>query len=138
MPSKKLTVAETINQLMEKYQINPFRLSKDIKLGYTTVRFLINGKSCLSVTAAARLAKYFGQDITFWLNIQRDQDIQKAKNDKKLIKALQGIQKVQMPKAKPQGKTAKLNTLAEKRKVAAKVPGAKPAKKAVKKVTKKR
>ena len=136
MSKKITTVAETLNSLMEAYQLNPNALSKAINLSQTTVRLLSIGKANVTVPIAARLGKYFGQDISFWLNIQLANDIDKASKDKELIKVLKGISKAEKPKAAPKakatGKSAKRNTLAEKRKKAAKVPGARPAKRAAK------
>ena len=135
--SKKTTVAETLKNLMEQYQLNPNSLSKAINLSQTTVRLLSIGKANVTVPIAARLAKFFGQDISYWLNIQLANDIDKASNDKELLKVLKGISKAEKPKAAPPkpkatGKSAKRKTLAEKRKKAAKAPGARPAKRAAK------
>ena len=141
MPKNTLTVAEVLNKLMDEYHLNPNSLSKAINLSQTSVRLLSIGKANITVPIAARLGKFFGQDISFWLNLQLVNDIAKAKDDKKLMKILNGISKAQKPKAgaKPKaiGKTAKKNTLAEKRKKAAKVPGARTAK-GSKKVIKKK
>ena len=125
---------------MDAYQLNPNSLSKAIKLSQTTVRLLSIGKANVTVPIAARLGKYFGQDISFWLNIQLANDLIKASNDKNLVKILKGISKAEKPKAAPKaapkakatGKSAKRNNLAEKRKKAAKIPGARPAKRTAK------
>lgn len=135
------TVADVLNKLMDDYKLNPNSLSKAISLSQTSVRLLSLGKANITVSIAARLGKYFGQDIAFWLNLQLANDIAKASNDKQLMKVLKGISKAEKPKAgaKPKaiGKTAKRNTLAEKRKKAAKVPGTRTAK-GTKKVIKKK
>ena len=129
------TPAEVLKSLMEEYQLNPFSLSKAIKINPTTARLLVLGKANITVPIALRLSKFFGQAPNFWLDIQLANDLIKAGNDKKLTEILKGITKVQKPtaaaKAKPvakkpkaAGKAAKTNTLAEKRKKAAKAPGA--------------
>ena len=133
MPKNTLSVAEVLNKLMDEYQLNPNSLSRELKLSQTTVRLLSIGKANVTVPIAARLSKYFGQDILYWLHLQLANDIIEAGKDKKLVNALKGISKAQKPKAgakKPKavGKTAKRKTLAEKRKKAAKKPGARPAK----------
>ena len=128
MPKAK-TPASVLQSLLEEYQLNPFSLSKKINLSATAVRLIIIGKSGISVPTALRLAKFFGQPPAYWLDLQREADLSDAANDKKLQAVLKGITKAQKTSApaarKGAGKTAKKVTLADKRKTAAKVPGAK-------------
>ena len=131
MPKNQQTPADALNSLMDEYQINPFSLSKQIGLSTSSVRNIATGKSGVTAPTALRFAKFFGQSPSFWLDLQLQTDMQKAENDKELQSALKAIPKVKKPvvaKAKPKDKSAKANTLAEKRKKAAKVPGAKQAK----------
>ena len=125
------TPASVLNSLMEEYQQTPFSLSKQIGLSTSSVRQISIGKSGITVPTALRLAKFFGQCPSFWLDLQLQVDMQTAANDKDLQEALKGITKAKKPvapvKGKPQGKNTKENTLAEKRKKAAKAPGAKAA-----------
>ena len=129
MPKKQQTPASVLASLMEEYQLNPFSLSKQIGLGTSTIRQIAVGKSGISVPAALRLAKFFGQCPSFWLDLQLQADMQAAANDKDLQNALKEIPKAKKPvapvKGKPQGRNTKKNTLAEKRKTAAKKPGSK-------------
>ena len=131
MPKATQTPASVLNALMEEYQLNPFSLSKQIGLSPSAVRQIVIGKTGISIPTALRLAKLFGQCPSFWLDMQLQADMQEAANDKKLQSELKGITKIKKPaapaKGKPQGKNAKKNTLAEKRKKAAKVPGTKSA-----------
>jgi len=130
MPKTAQTPASVLNSLLEEYQLNPFSLSKMIGLSPSSVRQIVIGKSGISVPTALRLAKFFGQCPSFWLDLQLQADMKAAADNKDLQKALKGISKVKKPSApakggKPQGKNLKKNTLAEKRKKAAKAPGAK-------------
>jgi len=121
MPKTQQTPAAILTSLMEEYQENPFSLSKKIGLSVSSVRNIVIGKSAVSVPTALRLSKFFGQCPSFWLDLQLQADMQKASSDKELQAALKSI-----PKAKkPAPVKAKANTLAEKRKKAAKTPGAK-------------
>jgi addiction module HigA family antidote len=114
---------------MEEYQLNPFSLSKEINLSQSSVRQLVTGKSKVTVPTALRLAKYFDQSPDYWLDLQRAKDIKDAQNDKELTAIVKGIPKAKKPAAKPKatGKTAGKTALSDKRKKAAKTPGAKPA-----------
>jgi len=121
--------------LIDTYQLNPYALSKEIGLSYSAVRQIISGESKITAQTAFRLAKFFGQVPAFWLDLQRDADIREAENDKKLSAILKGITKVKEPalikkpasgaKVKAKTKPARKASLSDKRKQAAKVPGAK-------------
>ena len=131
MPKNLQTPADALNALMEDYQLNPFSLSKQVGLSTSSVRNIATGKSGVTVPTALRFAKFFGQCPSFWLDLQLQADMQKASSDKELQSELKTIPKAKKPapaKIKPADKNAKSNTLAEKRKKAAKVPGAKQAK----------
>ena len=96
--------AKVLTALMADYQLNPYSLSKAIKLSPSAVRQLAIGKGKITVPTALRLAKFFGQTPSYWLDLQKDEDILAAVKDKKLQTALKGISKVQKPKAKPKAK----------------------------------
>lgn len=89
--------------LIEKYQLNPYALSKEIHLSYSAVRQIISGESKITAQTAFRLAKFFGQTPAFWLDLQKDADIQEAEKDKKLSAVLKNIAKVKIsaPGKKP-------------------------------------
>jgi len=117
--------------LIDKYQLNPYALSKEIRLSYSAVRQIISGESKITAQTAFRLAKFFGQGPVFWLDLQRDADIREVEKDKKLSAVLKGITKVKKPasgvKAKAKAESGRKKTLSDKRKLAARKPGAKPA-----------
>ena len=122
------TPSTVLLSLMDEYQFNPFSLSKALKLNPTTVRQFVLGKSKITISTALRLAKLFGQPQAFWLDLQRDADLIEAGKDKKLQTILKGISKAVKPyvKAKKTVPVKRKTTLSDKRKKAAKVPGAKP------------
>ena len=125
MPKTSQTPAAVLNALMEDYQLNPCSLSTKIGLSISAVRQISIGKTGITIPTALRLAKFFGQTPAFWLDLQLQQDMQAAANDKELQKVLKGIQKAVKPSAaaKAKAKPAKKTTLADKRKQAAKSPG---------------
>ena len=122
------TPSSVLSSLMDEYQLNPFSLSKEISLSHSAVRLIANGKGKISVATALRLAKYFDQTPEYWLDLQRASDLNKAKNNQDLMAIIKGITKAKKPTANLETKgSAKKTTLSDKRKTAAKVPGAKPA-----------
>jgi len=129
---KPQTPGAVLQSFIDNYQINPFSLSKSLQVAYQSVTNIINGKARISVQMALRLAQYFGNSPKYWIDVQASSEIDELSADKKFIASIKKIPRVQKPagKAKKEPKAAaggkrKSNTLAEKRKKAAKVPGAK-------------
>jgi len=128
---KSQTPATVLQTLMEEYQLNTFSLSKSIHLSNSAVRLLVIGKAKITVSTALRFAKFFGQTPAYWLDLQREADLNEASKDKELQELLKKITKPKKPAApKPETskKPGKKQTLSDKRKKAAKIPGARTAK----------
>jgi antitoxin HigA-1 len=131
MPKLSQTPATVLQSLMDEYQLNPFSLSKAIHLSHSAVRLLVIGKSKVTVPTALRLAKFFDQAPAFWLDLQRESDLNEASKVNKLqdiLKAITKAKKPAAPKPKTAKKPVKKQTLSDKRKKADKTPGARAAK----------
>jgi len=61
--------------------ISAYKLAKDIKISATRVSEILKGKRRITVDTALRLSKYFGNSVEFWVGIQADYEIRKAKKD---------------------------------------------------------
>jgi len=59
--------------------ISPYKLAKDIKISATRVSEILKGKRRITIDTALRLSKYFGNSVEFWVGIQADYEIRKAK-----------------------------------------------------------
>ena len=122
---------EVLQSFIDKYQINPFYLSKSIKVAYQSVTNIIKGKARISVSMALRLSRFFGNSPRYWLDVQASSEIDELSADKKFISIMNSIPEVNKPSGKAEKKPKtitgkrKTNTLAEKRKKAVKTPGAK-------------
>ncbi|MCL2264731.1 MAG: HigA family addiction module antitoxin [Treponema sp.] len=126
------TPGDVLQSFIEEYQINAFSLSKSLNVAYQSVTHIISGKARISVQMALRLAQYFGNSARYWIDIQASSEIDELSADKKFIAVIKKIPKAQKPSGKtkkePKSKAGKKpNALSEKRKKAAKVPGAKKA-----------
>ena len=134
MPKTAQTPVSALKSLMDEYQLTAFSLAKAINLCNSAVQQIVKGKNKITVSTALRLSKLFGQTPIYWLDLQREADLAEAAKDKELSSILKGISKAKKPtpKAKPQAKPAKKTSLANKRKAAAKLPGARPAKRKTK------
>jgi len=130
MPKSSQTPAAVLQSLLNEYQLNPLSLSKAIHLSPSGVRQLVTGKSKISVPNALRLAQFFGQPPSFWLDLQREADLNETSKDAKLQDILKAISKAKKPAAPKPGaaKNVKKQTLSDKRKKTAKIPGARAAK----------
>jgi addiction module HigA family antidote len=80
--------------VLEKYKLNPFKLSKDIHLSQSAVRMITIGKTKITTPVAMRLAKYFKTNPEFWLAMQMKWDIAEANKDKALMKIVKSITRV--------------------------------------------
>jgi len=136
MMKKELTPGAALKAMLEKNGLNCNRLAKAINMSNAMVRLLVLDKSPISISAAFRLAKFFKNKPEYWLAVQMNYDIAKAEKDKVLAKEIGAITDVskytfvRKPHTKKAGKkktSKKKITLAGKRKIAAKKPGAKPA-----------
>ena len=61
--------------------ISSYKLAKDIKISATRISEILKGKRRITVDTALRLSKYFGNSVEFWVGIQADYEIRKAKKD---------------------------------------------------------
>ena len=125
-------------KMLEKYNLTPFRLSKDIRLSQSAVRLLVLGENRITVPVALRLAKYFKTDPKLWLTIQMDWEIAEAENDKDIAKIVKSISTVKKAAPKKKAKAVKVKAGSQKAKKALKPKAKKAAaaKKPVKKVIK--
>jgi addiction module HigA family antidote len=117
-----------LKALLDKYQLNPTALARDIKLSQSAVRQITIEKAKISVSIALRLAKYFGTTAKYWLDIQSAYDLAEAEKDSKLSDVIKSIGKVKAPApaakkapapvkkgAKPAPKSAKASKPAPKK-----------------------
>jgi addiction module HigA family antidote len=105
MPKASQSPGSFLTLVLEKYNLNPFKLSKDIHLSQSAVRMITIGKTKITTPVAMRLAKYFNTNPEFWLVMQMKWDIAEANKDKALIKIVKSIAKVKKAPASGGSKT---------------------------------
>jgi len=131
--AKSQSPSEVLQKFIDDYQTNPFALSKALNVAYQSVTHILQGKARISPKMAIRLSSHFGNPVKYWLDIQTSADLAELSADKKFQSSIKKITKALKPTGKvKKDKTAKIGkgktkTLAEKRKKAAKIPGAKNA-----------
>ncbi len=69
-------------QLREEFMaplgISAYRLAKDIDVPVSRVQALVGERRSITGDTALRLARYFGTTPEFWLNLQRDYELERA------------------------------------------------------------
>jgi addiction module HigA family antidote len=97
MPKTILSPGAVLLEMLEKNNLNCNRLSKEINCSQTALRLISLDKSRITTSIALRLAKYFGTEPEFWLNVQMKYDISVALKNKKITGMLKSIPKVGKP-----------------------------------------
>jgi len=120
MPKMAQTPVSVLNDLMEEYQLTSSSLAKEIHISVSAVRLITVGKSKISVATALRLAKFFGQTPDYWLDLQREADLNEAKKDGELQSVLKGISKAKKPKPDTKATAGKKRPLSRSKKAALK------------------
>jgi antitoxin HigA-1 len=69
-------------QLREEFMvpmaITAYRLAKDIGVPVTRIQEIVAERRSITGDTALRLARYFGTTAEFWLNMQRDFELESA------------------------------------------------------------
>ena len=66
---------------MEARGLNPNRLAIALAVPSNRITAIVNGTRGISAETALRLARYFGNDARFWMNLQTGYDIAVAQRD---------------------------------------------------------
>ena len=78
-----------LHDLMQPLGITQKGLAGELKTSFRTINEIINGKRGVSPDMALRLAKHFGMSADFWLNAQKNYELQKAwQKNKEIIKKI--------------------------------------------------
>lgn len=68
-----------LQEFIDEMEISEYRLAKDTGMDRRRVNLLIQGQRSVTVDTAIRLGCYFGQSPEFWLNLQRQYDLDSAR-----------------------------------------------------------
>lgn len=75
-----------LEEFLRPLGISQYRLAKDIDVSLVRINEIVNEKRAISADTALRLAIYFGMSASFWIGLQADYELDKAKlqNNKRL------------------------------------------------------
>ena len=63
---------------MKPLELSAYRLAKDIDVPVSRIQAIIDEKRGITGDTALRLGRYFGTTPEFWLNMQRDFELETA------------------------------------------------------------
>lgn len=66
-------------EFLEPMAITQYRLATDLKIPHSRVTAIIHGRRAISPDTALRLSRYFGTSAEFWLGLQKEFDLRKAR-----------------------------------------------------------
>lgn len=66
-------------EFLKPYKITAYRLAKEIQVPQTRISSLLHCRRAITADTALRLAKFFGNSPNFWLNLQRDYDLEEQR-----------------------------------------------------------
>jgi addiction module HigA family antidote len=82
MPNRDLPPVHPGEQLREEFmkplELSAYRLAKDIDVPISRIQAIVGEKRGVSGDTALRLGRYFGTTPEFWLNMQRDFELETA------------------------------------------------------------
>jgi antitoxin HigA-1 len=67
------------DEFLEPLGITPYRLAKDIGVPMTRISTILAGERAITAETALRLGRYFGMTAEFWLGLQEQYDLDRAR-----------------------------------------------------------
>lgn len=68
-------------EFLAPHNLTAYRLSLEISVQQTRISQILKGKRSITADTALRLSNFFGNSPEFWLNLQADYDLRKAKSE---------------------------------------------------------
>jgi len=65
-------------EFMKPLGLSAYRLAKDLHVPVTRIQAIISERRAITGETALRLGRYFGTTPEFWLNLQRDYELEQA------------------------------------------------------------
>ena len=69
-----------LTEVMEPMGLTAYRLAKDLSVPQPRIGDIVRGKRSISADTALRLGIYFGLPAQFWLNLQNEYDLRRARS----------------------------------------------------------
>jgi addiction module HigA family antidote len=66
-------------EFLDEMNLSQYRLAVDTAIPHSRVTAIIKGVRSITPDTALRLARYFGTSAEFWLGLQKEYDLRKAR-----------------------------------------------------------
>lgn len=66
-------------EFLEPLGVTQYRLAMDLKIPHSRVTAIIRGRRSITPDTALRLSRYFGTTAEFWIGLQQEFDLRKAR-----------------------------------------------------------
>jgi addiction module HigA family antidote len=66
-------------EFLEPMGVTQYRLAMDLKIPHSRITAIIRGRRAISPDTALRLSRYFGTSAEFWVGLQQEFDLRKAR-----------------------------------------------------------
>lgn len=68
-------------EFLDEMNLSQYRLAVDTGIPHSRVTAIIKGQRAVTPDTALRLARYFGTSAEFWLGLQKEYDLRKAREE---------------------------------------------------------
>jgi len=68
-----------LTEFIRPNYLTVYRVAKDSGISQPTLQLVVSGKRSITADTALRLGLYFGIDAQFWLNLQSEYDLRRAR-----------------------------------------------------------
>lgn len=68
-------------EFLDEMNLSQYRLAVDTGIPHSRVTAIIKGQRAVTPNTALRLARYFGTSAEFWLGLQKEYDLRKAREE---------------------------------------------------------
>jgi addiction module HigA family antidote len=68
-----------LEEFLKPMGISRYRLAKNAKLPQTRIAEIVKGRRSITAETALRFARFFGNSPRFWMNLQSEYELRKAK-----------------------------------------------------------
>jgi len=66
-------------EFLQAMGISQYRLALDLRIPHSRVTAIVHGRRAISPDTALRLSRYFGTSAEFWIGLQQEFDLRKAR-----------------------------------------------------------
>jgi len=68
-------------EFLEEMNLSQYKLAVDIGIPHSRVTAIIKGRRAVTPDTALRLARYFGTSAEFWIGLQKEFELRKAREE---------------------------------------------------------